>query len=147
MRKSIWLLSAGLVAFSAPAFAQATTDQPSTPADAPLAAASVDTKAEPAAAKDDDAIIITATRRSEALSDVPLAVSAITGETLKNSGAVDLRGLNQVSPSLLVSSTSSEAGAGGARIRGIGTVGENAGLESSVAVLSTAYIAAASVPA
>ena len=134
MRKSIWLLSAGLVAFSAPAFAQTTTDQPSTPADAPLAAASVDTKAKAAEAKDDDTIIITATRRSEALSDVPLAVSAVTGETLKNSGAVDIRGLNQVSPSLLVSSTSSEAGAGGARIRGIGTVGDNPGLESSVAV-------------
>ena len=134
MRKSIWLLSAGLVAFSAPAFAQTTTDQPSTPVEAPLAAASVDTKAKAAEAKDDDAIIITATRRSEALSDVPLAVSAVTGETLKNSGAVDIRGLNQVSPSLLVSSTSSEAGAGGARIRGIGTVGDNPGLESSVAV-------------
>ena len=39
-----------------------------------------------------------------------------------------------MSPSLLVSSTSSEAGAGGARIRGVGTVGDNPGLESSVAV-------------
>ena len=134
MRKSIWLLSAGLVAFSAPAFAQTTTDQGSTPAEAPVAAASVDTKAQAAEAKDEDTIIITATRRSEALSDVPLAVSAITADTIKNSGAVDLRGLNQVSPSLLVSSTSSEAGAGGARIRGIGTVGDNPGLESSVAV-------------
>ena len=37
-------------------------------------------------------------------------------------------------PSLLVSSTTSEAGAGVARIRGIGTVGDNPGLESSVAV-------------
>jgi iron complex outermembrane recepter protein len=78
-------------------------------------------------------IIVTATRRSEALSDIPLAVSAITAETLANSGASDIRALNQVSPSLLVSSTSSEAAAGGARIRGIGTVGDNPGLESSVA--------------
>jgi outer membrane receptor protein involved in Fe transport len=134
MRKSIWLLSAGLAAFSAPAFAQTTTDQPSTPAEAPVEAASVDSQAQAAEADDQDAIVITATRRSEALSDVPLAVSAVTGETMKNSGGVDIRGLNQVSPSLLVSSTSSEAGAGGARIRGIGTVGDNPGLESSVAV-------------
>ena len=135
MRKSIWLLSVGLAAFSTPAFAQTTTDQPSTPAEAPVEAASVDSAAQAAEADDDDAaIVVTATRRSEALSDVPLAVSAITADTIKNSGAVDLRGLNQVSPSLLVSSTSSEAGAGGARIRGIGTVGDNAGLESSVAV-------------
>ncbi len=78
-------------------------------------------------------IIVTATRRSEALSDVPLAVSAVTAASLQNSGASDIRALNQLSPSLLVSSTSSEAGAGGARIRGIGTVGDNPGLESSVA--------------
>jgi outer membrane receptor protein involved in Fe transport len=78
-------------------------------------------------------IIVTATRRNEALSDVPLAVSAVTAASLQNSGASDIRALNQLSPSLLVSSTSSEAGAGGARIRGIGTVGDNPGLESSVA--------------
>ncbi len=78
-------------------------------------------------------IIVTATRRSEALSDVPLAVSAVTAQSLANSGASDIRALNQLSPSLLVSSTSSEAAAGGARIRGIGTVGDNPGLESSVA--------------
>ena len=50
------------------------------------------------------------------------------------SGATDIRQLNQVAPSLLVSSTSSEAGAAVARIRGIGTVGDNPGLESSVGV-------------
>ncbi len=78
-------------------------------------------------------IIVTATRRSEALSNVPLAVSAVTAQSLQNSGASDIRALNQLSPSLLVSSTSSEAAGGGARIRGIGTVGDNPGLESSVA--------------
>jgi outer membrane receptor protein involved in Fe transport len=134
MRKSVWLLSASLAVFSMPAFAQDTAEQPSTPGVAPVEAASVDTATQQAEATDENAIVITATRRSEALSDVPLAVSAVTADTIKNSGAVDLRGLNQVSPSLLVSSTSSEAGAGGARIRGIGTVGDNPGLESSVAV-------------
>ena len=134
MRKSIWMLSASLAVLSTSAFAQDTAEQPSTPAEAPVEAASVDTAAQNAEAEDNSAIVVTATRRSEALSDIPLAVSAVTADTIKNSGAVDLRGLNQVSPSLLVSSTSSEAGAGGARIRGIGTVGDNAGLESSVAV-------------
>ncbi|MCG2841904.1 TonB-dependent receptor [Sandaracinobacter sp. RS1-74] len=79
-------------------------------------------------------IIVTATKRAQALSDVPIAVSAITAESLQNSGATDIRQLNQVSPSLMVSSSSSEAGGGVARIRGIGTVGDNIGLESSVAV-------------
>ena len=79
-------------------------------------------------------IIVTATKRAQALSDVPIAVSAVTADSLQNSGASDIRQLNQVSPSLLVSSTSSEANSAAVRIRGIGTVGENAGLESSVAV-------------
>jgi len=79
-------------------------------------------------------IIITATKRAQALTDVPIAVSAVTAESLQNSGASDIRQLNQLSPSLLVSSTSSETSGAVARIRGIGTVGDNAGLESSVAV-------------
>jgi len=79
-------------------------------------------------------IIVTATKRSQALSDVPIAVSAISAESLQNSGASDIRQLNQLSPSLLVSSTSSESSGAVARIRGIGTIGDNPGLESSVAV-------------
>jgi iron complex outermembrane recepter protein len=81
----------------------------------------------------DPGIIVTATRRAEALSEVPLAVSAVGGEEMQNSGATDIRQLTQLAPSLLVSSTGSEAN-GSARIRGIGTVGDNPGLESSVAV-------------
>ncbi len=82
---------------------------------------------------DDGAIIITATRRASPLSDVPIAVSAVTSQALQNSGANDIRQLNQLAPSLLVVSTGTEAN-GVARIRGIGTVGDNPGLESSVAV-------------
>ncbi len=78
-------------------------------------------------------IIITATRRASPLSDVPIAVSAVSAQTMQNSGASDIRQLNQLAPSLLVSSTGSEAN-GSARIRGVGTVGDNPGLESSVAV-------------
>jgi iron complex outermembrane recepter protein len=107
--------SVSLLAFASPAFAQQDGAQ------------------EAAAPADDGDIIVTATRRSEALSDIPLAVSAVSGASLERTGATDIRQLNQVSPSLLVSSTSSEAAGGGARIRGIGTVGDNPGLESSVA--------------
>ncbi len=136
MRKSVWLLSAGLIALSHPAFAQETdTDQGSAePTSQPTEGAAVDDDALEQQPVDTSDIVITATRRNEALSDVPLAVSAVTAETLENSGATDIRQLQQVSPSLLVSSTSSEAGATVARIRGVGTVGDNPGLESSVAV-------------
>ena len=85
------------------------------------------------APQDDSVIIVTATRRASPLSDVPIAVSAVTAASLQNSGANDIRQLNQLAPSLLVSSTGSEAN-GAARIRGVGTVGDNPGLESSVAV-------------
>ncbi len=89
----------------------------------------------PQAAADDPGadIIVTATRRASPLSDVPIAVSAVGAQAMQNSGASDIRTLNQLAPSLLVSSTGSEANAS-ARIRGIGTVGDNPGLESSVAV-------------
>lgn len=89
--------------------------------------------AEDTTATDDEGIVVIAQGREQSLADVPLAVSAVSAETLQNSGANDIRQLNQVAPSLLVSSTGSEAN-GSARIRGIGTVGDNPGLESSVAV-------------
>ena len=135
MRKSIWLLSAGMFAMAAPALAQEPTQgSTSTAAEGPTEAAAV----EPADAEDQpqegDEIIVTATRRNEALSDVPLAVSAVSGDTMENTGAVDIRGLNQVSPSLFVFSTSSDAGGARANVRGIGTVGDNPGIESSVAL-------------
>lgn len=82
---------------------------------------------------DDNIIVVTAQGRDQSLSDVPIAISAIGGEELAKSGASDIRELNQIAPSLLVSSTGNEAN-GSARIRGIGTVGDNPGLESSVAV-------------
>ncbi len=108
---------AAIVALATPAHAQT--------AAAPQAAQ------EPADAGDE--IIVTAQGRSQALADVPVAISAVTAESLQNSGANDIRQLNQLAPSLLVSSTGSEAN-GSPRIRGIGTVGDNPGLESSVVV-------------
>ena len=93
------------------------------------AALAQDTQAEEGIAD----IIVTATRRASPLSDVPIAVSAVGAQAMQNSGASDIRALSQLAPSLLVSSTGSEANAS-ARIRGIGTVGDNPGLESSVAV-------------
>jgi outer membrane receptor protein involved in Fe transport len=132
MRKSTWLLSAGLFALSTPAFAQTEPAAPPTPTDA--ATPPTESPTEAAAVDDQSAdIIVTAQGRSQVLEDVPIAVTAVGAEQMKNSGASDIRQLNQLAPSLLVSSTGSEAN-GSARIRGIGTVGDNPGLESSVAV-------------
>src|SRR5690606_3885316 len=119
MRKSVLLASVCVLGFHAPAWAQTAgpaADQAAT-----------------AAVNDYNTIIVTATRRAQALSEVPVAVSAVSAESLERSGVSDIRQLNQLAPSLLVSSTTSDASTS-ARIRGIGTVGDNAGLESSVAV-------------
>ncbi len=114
---------AGAMAF-APSAASA-QDTATTEQDTDLvAAADVD---------DGNVIIVRAQGRDQPLSDVPVAVSAVTAETLQKSGVADIRDMNQVAPSLLISSTGNESN-GSARIRGIGTVGDNPGLESSVAV-------------
>ena len=147
MRPFAVLLSTTAIVLAAPAVAQ---DAPTTPQQAQVPAqgtANADVQQQTPAATDADTtqttaadeptntrdIIVTATRRSERLSNVPIAVSAVSQETLQNSGANDIRGLTQLAPSLLVSSTGNEANAS-ARVRGIGTVGDNPGLESSVAV-------------
>ncbi|RXR25938.1 TonB-dependent receptor [Sphingobium fluviale] len=125
MKKSLEIFTRGAavatIAFSLSAHAQ----EAAPPAPAEEAAAPE--------VPDESVIIVTATRRASPLSNVPIAVSAVTAASLQNSGANDIRQLNQLAPSLLVSSTGSEAN-GSARIRGVGTVGDNPGLESSVAV-------------
>ena len=83
--------------------------------------------------QDPGEIVVMAQGRAQALAEVPVAISAVNAEALSNSGANDIRQLNQLAPSLIVSSSGSEAN-GSARIRGIGTVGDNPGLESSVPV-------------
>ena len=45
-------------------------------------------------------IVITAQGRAQQLADVPLAVSAVNAEQMQNSGANDIRQLNQVAPSV-----------------------------------------------
>jgi iron complex outermembrane recepter protein len=124
MSKSFWLLSVGMTALATPALAQNET-APTQPSGTENAAVQND------GGQPD--IVITAQGRRQLLQDVPLAVQAVGGEQLQNTGATDIRQLNQLAPSLLVSSTGTEAN-GSARIRGIGTVGDNPGLESSVAV-------------
>src|SRR6476620_7802043 len=140
IRKSAWLLSAGMFAVATPAFAQTavsntdTDKQTAQPTPGATEGAATQDRARQQQPVDTGDIVITATRRNQALSDVPMAVSAVTAENLRNTGATDIRQLNQIAPSLLVSSTQSEAGAAVARIRGVGTVGDNPGLEGSVGV-------------
>lgn len=81
-----------------------------------------------------DQIVVTATKRAENIQDVPIAISAYSGDLLDKSGISDIRELSIISPSLVVVATQSEAVGVNARIRGVGTVGDNPGLQSSVGV-------------
>ncbi len=81
-----------------------------------------------------DQIIVTAQKREEALQDVPVVVTALSEQALEENGVRDIKDLQNIVPGLTVTSTQSEAQTV-ARIRGIGTVGDNAGLESSVGIV------------
>ncbi|MBW4329398.1 TonB-dependent receptor [Stakelama sp. CBK3Z-3] len=116
-----------ILSLASPAAAQ-DTDAAATTQDEPGAPATPQ-----AGVSAENEIVVTAQGRAQVLADVPVAISAVTADSLEKSGATDIRELNQLAPSLLVSSTGNEAN-GSARIRGIGTVGDNPGLESSVAV-------------
>ncbi len=76
-------------------------------------------------------IIVVATKRPEPLQDIPVAVTAVTGDALEKSGVEDVYTLQEQAPALTVSrsqnSTTTTFG-----IRGIGTSSQNFGLESSV---------------
>ena len=85
-------------------------------------------------AKTLDKLVVTAQKREEAIQDVPIIVTTLSQQTLQDTGVRDIKDLQLLVPGLTVTSTQSEA-ITTARIRGIGTVGDNFGLESSVGVV------------
>ncbi len=93
----------------------------------------------PAAAAEEEAktlagLTVTAQKREEAMQDVPISITALPERLLQDTGVRDVKDVQLLVPGLTVSSTQSEVQTV-ARIRGIGTVGDNAGLESSVGVV------------
>ena len=79
-------------------------------------------------------LVVTAQKREQGLQDVPIVVTTLSQQVLQDAGVRDVKDLMQVTPGLIVSSTFSES-ATVARIRGVGTVGDNAGLEASVGIV------------
>jgi outer membrane receptor protein involved in Fe transport len=82
----------------------------------------------------DEPIIVTATLRAMDVQDIPLAVTAVAPETLERQGIQDIKALSSVSPSFNIQSSQTETQGTSIRIRGVGTTGNNTGLESSVGV-------------
>src|SRR5690606_23926594 len=112
---------AGLVALSQVPFAQAQDTQPGA-ADRDEPPATLAT------------MVVTAQKREEALQDVPISVTVMDEQLLQDTGVRDIKDMQLLVPGLTVTSTQNEA-ITTARIRGIGTVGDNVGLESSVGVV------------
>ncbi|WP_024889916.1 TonB-dependent receptor [Luteimonas huabeiensis] len=79
-------------------------------------------------------LVVTAQKREEALQDVPIVINVLPEQLLQDTGVRDIKDLQVLVPGLTVTSTQSAAQTV-ARIRGIGTVGDNPGLESSVGVV------------
>jgi len=83
---------------------------------------------------DENIIIVTATQRASDVQDIPVAVTAVTPVQLERQGIVDIKSIGSVAPSFSISSSNTETQGTSIRIRGIGTAGNNIGLESAVGV-------------
>ena len=81
-----------------------------------------------------DEIVVTAQLREQSLQEVPIVVTTLSEEVLEGAGVADIKDLQILTPGMTVTSTQSEASTT-ARIRGVDTVGDNPGLESSVGVV------------
>lgn len=79
-------------------------------------------------------IFVTATLRTENLQEVPIAVTAFNAASLEKAGVRDIRALDQVSASFNLNSSQTESGGTTLRVRGVGTTGNNTGLESAVGI-------------
>ena len=78
-------------------------------------------------------IIVTASKREQTLQEIPVAVSVITANDLKQTQILDIKDLQFLVPSLRVDTLQS-SGNTNFRIRGFGNGANNAGIEPSVGV-------------
>ena len=89
------------------------------------------------AASDDgrmlEEIVVTATKRTESLEDVPISISVVSGETIEKYQIVDLQDLQSYVPNLTVQRT---FGNWAVRIRGLGSGVTNLAFDSSVSVFN-----------
>ena len=78
-------------------------------------------------------VIVTAQKREQRLQDVPVAVTVINAQQLQKLGVTSVKDITLLAPGLNGTTNAGESTTT-FRIRGIGTVADNAGLEDAVAV-------------
>ncbi len=99
--------------------------------------------AAPCAQADDMAdIVVTATRRSETIADVPYNISAVSAADIENSGVVDLQGLTHMIPGLVSPDLGARAGNlnGTMTIRGMNASGVNYAAQAIAAPSVSQYV-------
>lgn len=99
----------------APVYAQAETEALSSPAD-------------------DGLIIVTARRREESLLDVPIAVSAFSGDRLEAQGALDITDISNITPNTTLENSRGTNSTLTAFIRGVGQQDPVPGFEAGIGI-------------
>ena len=77
-------------------------------------------------------IVVTARRRAESLQDVPIAVTAYSGEALERTGALDITDISDTTPNVTLETSRGSNTTLTAFIRGVGQQDPVAGYESGV---------------
>jgi iron complex outermembrane recepter protein len=96
------------------------------------AAFAQDTNAPEATATSDDEIIVTARRRDERLIDVPVAITAYSGDALAKAGAIDITDIGQTTPNTTLEVSRGTNSTLSAFIRGVGQQDPVSGFEQGV---------------
>ena len=79
-------------------------------------------------------IIVTARRREETLQDVPIAVTAYTGEQLERQGSLDITDIGDTTPNVTLETSRGSNTTLTAFIRGVGQQDPVAGFEQGVGI-------------
>jgi iron complex outermembrane recepter protein len=103
------------------------------PATSPELPVNQETEVEAAEASDSD-IIVTARRRDEVLLDVPIAVTAYSGEQLDRQGALDITDIGDTTPNVTLETSRGTNTTLTAFIRGVGQQDPVAGFEQGVGI-------------
>ena len=108
----------------------------------PAYAQDIEAAAEATVNEDDGEIVVTARRREESLQDVPIAVTAISGDVLDQQGAIDITALQKQTPSLTMQVARGSNSTLIGFIRGIGQQDPLWGFEPGVGIyVDDVYIA------
>ena len=96
-------------------------------------AGGVDASAQEARGSEVDTLVITATKRAADIQDVPMSVTAFSGDYLEQIGANNAEELMRSVPSVGITQSNNNRNTT-VFVRGIGTSGTNPGIESSVGI-------------